>query len=165
MHKVEFTRIASQPDKFLVGMSATMSISTDTTSSLWQRFMPRRKEIKNSIGSALYSVQNFSESGSFESFTPATVFEKWAAVEVPGADAVPEAMQLFVLHGGDYAVFEHRGVPSEFPKTLRYIFSQWLPQSDWQLDEREHFELLQPGWRADDPEAREEVWIPVKNIE
>ena len=164
MHKAEFSRIEEQPDKTLIGMSAKMSVASDATPALWQRFMPRRNEIKNRVGDALYSVQNFSDSGGFENFTPATVFEKWAAVEVaPDDECIPELMQLFTLRGGHYAVFDHTGPPSEFPKTLHFIFSQWLPQSGWELDAREHFEILLPNWRAMDPEAREEVWIPLKS--
>ena len=90
-----------------------------------------------------------------------TIFEKWAAVEVRECEAVPEGMESFVLRRGHYGVFDHQGPPSEFPKTLHYIFNEWLPKSNWQLDGREHFEVLRPGWRADDPQAREEVWIPI----
>jgi AraC family transcriptional regulator len=161
LHKVEFVRVELQPDKLLVGMAAEMSLAADTTPSLWQSFMPRRGEIRSAVGSALYSVQKFPEIVNFESFTPETVFEKWAAVEVTDSDSVPEDMQLFVLRGGYFAVFKHYGPPSGFPKTVKFIFSEWLPGSEWQLDDREHFELLLPGWRADDPKAQEEVWIPL----
>tara|TARA_B110000858_G_scaffold66259_1_gene76845 strand:- start:3536 stop:4027 length:492 start_codon:yes stop_codon:yes gene_type:complete len=161
MHKVEFSRIALQQDKLLVGMSAKMSVANDATASLWQRFMPRRKEIQGAVNSVLYSVQSFPQLDGFDSFTPETVFDKWAAVEVANGDGIPDEMQLFDLRGGHFAVFDHQGPPSEFPKTLGFIFSEWLPNSEWQLDDREHFEKLLPGWRADDPDAREEVWIPL----
>lgn len=162
MHRVNFNRIERQPDKLLVGMAANMSMLKDATAILWRRFMPRRKEIQGVVSEVLYSVQNFAELDGFESFTLETVFEKWAAVEVTNRDNVPDEMQAFVLHGGAYAVFDHFGPPNEFPKTLDFIFSEWLPQSEWRLDEREHFEMLLPDWRADDPNAHEEVWIPVK---
>jgi AraC family transcriptional regulator len=165
LHKVEFARISLQSDKFLVGMAAKMSVASDATPSLWQRFMPRKKEIQNPVSDVLYSVQNFSGSAGFENFTPETVFEKWAAVEVANRDCVPDEMQLFVLRGGHFAVFDHYSPPSEFPKTLNFILSEWLPQSEWQLDGREHFEMLLPDWRADDPNAREEVWMPVKKYD
>ena len=161
MHKIEFIRIALQPDRPLIGMRASMSVAQDATARLWQRFMPRRHEISNAVGETLYSVQNFAELGAFEDFTPETVFEKWAAVEAREYSAVPGGMESFLLRGGHYAVFDHQGPPSEFPKSLHFIFEEWLPKSSWQLDSREHFEVLNPGWRADDPQAREEVWIPV----
>jgi len=165
MHKVEFNRIALRLDSLLVGMSATMSMAKDETPTLWQRFMPRREEIQNRVGEEFYSVQNFSESVAFASFTPESIFEKWAAVEVADESCVPAGMQLFVLKGGYYAVFDHFGPPSEFPKTLDYIYSEWMPHSEWQLDEREHFEILLPGWSPIDPDAQEEVLIPVRRSE
>jgi len=165
MHKVEFSRIALRSDRFLVGMSAKMSIAKDATPKLWQSFMPRRADIQNKVGEEFYSVQNFSESDDFESFAPESVFEKWAAMEVADESCVPTDMQLFVLRGGHYAVFDHYGPPGEFPKTLDYIFSEWMPQSEWLLDGREHFEILRPGWSPIDPDAQEEVWIPVRRSE
>ncbi len=161
MHNVDFSRIVRQLDRHLIGMRASMSVAQDGTPSLWRRFIPRRHEVCNVVGEALYSVQNFAGLDGFENFTPETVFEKWAAVEVRGYEAVPEGMQSFVLRGGHYAVFDHQGPASEFPKTLQFIFKEWLPKSNWRLDGREHFEVLLPGWRADDPLAREEVWIPI----
>ncbi|PCI76834.1 MAG: GyrI-like domain-containing protein [SAR86 cluster bacterium] len=165
MRKVEFNRIALQSDKLLVGMAAKVSVAKDATPVLWQRFMPRRKEIQSTVNEVLYSVQNFSQFDGFKSFAPETVFEKWAAVEVANRDCVPDGMQLFVLQAGHYAVFDHYGPPSEFSMTRNFIFSEWMPKSEWQLDDREHFEILRPDWRADDPNAREEVWIPVKSDE
>lgn len=162
MHRVEFNRIAEQADKPLLGMAARMSLAADTTADLWRRFMPRRKEIPNTSSDVFYSVQNFSGLNGFENFTPETEFEKWAAVEVTNSGPVPDGMQRFVLRGGHFAVFDHFGPPSEFANTLSFIFSEWLPQSEWQLDGREHFEILLPGWRADDPDAHEEVWIPLR---
>lgn len=165
MHKIEFNRIALMEDRPLVGMRVTMSRARDATPDLWRSFMPRRLEIEDATGEALFSVQSFSGVVAFESFTADTEFEKWAAVAVRAGAAVPDGMESFLLRGGHYAVFDHQGPPREFPKTLRYIFAEWLPQAEWQLDDREHFEVLQPGWRADDPEASEEVWIPVRRSE
>ena len=162
MSTSNLNRIAQQQDKFLIGMRASMSLRENTTQALWQSFMPRRNEVQNSVGEALYSVQNFTGLGGLEHFNPSTIFEKWAAREVSSGDVVPEGMELFILHGGHYAVFDNIGPPSEFPKTMNFIFSEWLPNSQWQLDDREHFEILLPGWRADDPKAQEEVWIPIK---
>lgn len=162
MHSISFDRIELQPNKTLIGMNSKMSLASDGTAALWQRFMPRRGEIGHARGPALYSVQSYSGLEVFDNFTPQTEFEKWAAIAVEDVADVPEGMQQFVLRGGNYAVFDHRGPPSEFPKSAQYIFGEWLPVSEWQIDDREHFEVLLPGWRADDPEAQEEVWIPVR---
>ncbi|HSG48158.1 MAG TPA: GyrI-like domain-containing protein, partial [Longimicrobiales bacterium] len=63
---------------------------------------------------------------------------------------------------GLYAVFEHHGTADSFGRTAEYIFGHWLPESPYQLAPREFFEVLGPGYRPDDPEAVEDVWIPIR---
>jgi len=95
-------------------------------------------------------------------FTPETPFEKWAAVEVSDHSDIPPGMEPYTLQGGKYAVFVHRGPASSFAKTSNYIFGVWLPHATYELDSREHFELLGATYRPDDPDAEEEVWIPIR---
>lgn len=45
---------------------------------------------------------------------------------------------------------------------FRYIFGTWLPASGYVLDDRPHFEVLGPGYRPDDPEAEEDIFIPIR---
>lgn len=74
----------------------------------------------------------------------------------------PPEMETYLLKGGKYAVFIHQGLASEATKIMQYIFGQWLPQSKYVLDSREHFEILPEGYSPLDPQAREEIWIPIK---
>lgn len=95
-------------------------------------------------------------------FTPATPFEQWAAVEVENWGVLPEGMEALLLPGGPYAVFIYRGIPAHFSRLAQYIFGHWLPQSTFALDDRPHFEIMGEDYRPDDPNAEEEVWIPLK---
>jgi len=122
--------------------------------------MPRRKEIQNSIGPELYSLQVYGPSY-FANFNPAMEFEKWAATQVSGFDLVPDGMETFTVAGGLYAVFIHKGSSTD-DSTFRYIFTNWLPQSDYLLDDRPHFEVLGEKYKNEDPNSEEEVWIPIK---
>ncbi len=63
-----------------------------------------------------------------------------------------------ILKGGLYAVFIHKGLPQDFPGTAQYIFGSWLPNSEYELDQREHFELLGSKYKTNDPTSKEEVW-------
>lgn len=72
---------------------------------------------------------------------------------------VPEGMEVFELKGGMYAVFVHQGSD---PAIFDYIYGEWLPSSDFELDDRPHFEVLDAQYRHSDPEASEEIWIPVR---
>ncbi len=81
---------------------------------------------------------------------------------IPHGD-IPDKMESYSLSGGKYAVFIHNGPVNTFPETMRYIFESWLPISEYEIDNREHFEILPENYNPMDPEAREEVWIPIKN--
>ena len=87
---------------------------------------------------------------------------KWAAVEVEDYSGKIEGMEEFYLSGGKYAVFEHKGPASSFGEIFGYIFGVWLPGSEYTLDEREHFEILKEDYNPHDPNAEEEIWIPIK---
>lgn len=129
---------------------------------LWQQFMPRRQEINHPIGKDLYSVDVFDPLFLQGKFTPTTEFEKWAAIEVEDFNAVPEGMDMLVLDG-QYMVFQYKGLggPAAAP-FYNLIFTEWLPSSAYQLDNRPHFALMGDKYRRDDPESEEEIWIPVK---
>jgi AraC family transcriptional regulator len=154
-------RIATLPEKQLIGMRTAMSLAQNTTRKLWQRFMPRRKEIEFGTGAPLYSLQVY-DPAYFARFDPAAAFVKWAALEVSQVAQLPEGMEAMVLPGGLYAVFIHKGAASTGAETFQYIFGQWLPGSDYQLDNRPHFELLGEKYKNDDPDSEEEIWIPIK---
>ena len=67
--------------------------------------------------------------------------KKWATVEVMDFDAFPSGMESFTLKGGLYAVFDYKGSSTD-SSIFQYIFQEWLPSSDYELDHRPHFEVL-----------------------
>ena len=139
-----------------------MSISQNKTYELWHGFMPRRKEIKNSIGTDLFSLQVYDHSLDFNDFNQDTEFEKWAAAEVSDFDHIPGDMEAYTLSGGLYAVFLYKGNPNAFEPTFRYIFYTWLPASKYVLDNhRAHFEILGKKYKNNDADSEEEIWVPI----
>jgi AraC family transcriptional regulator len=145
----------------LLGIRQQMSLAENLTAQLWRSFMPRQHEVKNRGTNEYISMQVYSASGG-QLLSPTTVFEKWAAVEVLKHDSVPDGMENYSLRGGQYAVFVHNGPASAAPRTMRHIFGTWLPDSAYELDEREYFEVLPEGYDPLDPHAREEIWIPIR---
>ena len=113
-------------EKNLVGYRLVMSLSKNKTHELWGKFMPKRLEIKNTIGDDLYSVNVF-ESTYFNNFNPNVEFEKWAAIEVNVFDNVPDEMETFVLSGGLYAVFNYKGSSND-SQIFNFIYNEWLPK-------------------------------------
>jgi len=152
-------RIETLDPKTLIGMRLPMSLAADRTRGLWRSFMPRRSEVSNRLTSSFLSMQVYPSPGPP---APDTMFEKWAAVEVEAGTEPPDGMETFELVGGLYAVFIHRGPASAWPRTAQHIFGVWLPASGRQLDARPHFEVLSGDYRPDDPQAEEEVWIPIR---
>lgn len=155
-------RIEILTKKKLVGMRLQMSLSDNRTAELWRSFMPRRKEIKNNLSTELFSMQVYDQSYNFGEFDPDVSFEKWAAIEVSDFSSIPAEMETFALPGGLYSVFIHKGAASNEPKTFQYIFGTWLPNSEYSLDNRPHFEILGVNYKNEDPDSEEEVWIPIK---
>jgi AraC family transcriptional regulator len=151
-------RIEILSEKKLVGKRLQMSLANNKTQDLWQSFMPRRQEVQNTIGTSLYSMQVY-EPSYFNTFNPNAVFEKWAAIEVSAFETIPSGMETFILNGGLYAVFEHKGQSTSI---FEYIFRTWLPNSEYLLDQRPHFELLGEKYKKEDPNSEEEIWIPIK---
>lgn len=145
----------------LVGMHGTQTMDAYDVSTLWRRFMPRRKEIRHVVTSDLYSLSVYPPDF-FIQFNPSTPFEKWAALEVLLYEELPEGMEVLTLPDGLYAVFQHKGDAAAFYALHQYIYTQWLPGSAYVLDDRPHFELLGAGYRHNDPDSEEEVWVPVK---
>lgn len=155
--------IRTLSEKKLIGTYRIMSYSQNTTRALWQSFMPLKKQIKNAIGSDLYNLQIYTSVNHFNAFDPHSEFTKWAAIEVSDFDCIPDSLASYTLKGGLYAVFLHKGLPSKFQKTFDFIFKEWLPKSNYELDHREHFELLGDNYSPTDPNSEEEIWVPIQN--
>ena len=155
-------RIETLPEKKLIGKHVKMSLSNNRTMELFQSFMPKRKEIKNARTTDIFCMQLYDDSYDFKDFNLEAEFEKWAAIEVSDFDTIPEGMEPHTIIGGPYAVFVHHGPATDGEKTFRYIFSEWLPNSEYELDKREHFEILGEKYKNNDPASEEEVWIPIK---
>ncbi|MEM6685276.1 MAG: GyrI-like domain-containing protein [Bacteroidota bacterium] len=149
------------PQKKLVGKSKRMSLLQNTTPILWKSFMQQRDRIQHTVGTDLYSLQVY-DALYFEDFSPQTEFTKYALTEVTDFETIPNEMECFVLEGGLYAVFIYKGLPENFAEAFQYIFYTWLPNSDYELDHRPHFEVLKTTYNPTHEESEEAVWIPIK---
>jgi len=153
-------RIENIKEKKLVGKRIKTSLSNNKTGKLWKSFMLRRKEITNNLTTDLFSLQIYDPSH-FDSFDPSKEFEKWALIEVADFNNIPNEMETLILTGGQYAVFLHKGSSND-NSIFQYIFSTWLPNSEYLLDNRPHFEILGEKYKNGDPNSEEEIWVPIK---
>lgn len=157
-HRIEQTK-----DRLVVGMKAKMSFQTiqQETGILARQFMPRRKEVSLRIGTHVFSIQDYGKL-LMKDLTPQTEFEKWVGVEVSNFDNVPKGMETFVLKAGMYAVFTYKGAMQVVSKFRQFIFQDWLPNSNYQLDARAHFEILPENYSKDLYSTEEDIWIPIR---
>lgn len=147
--------------KVIAGQRLNMSFRQNKTGALWQSFMPRRGEIKNPVDASFYSLEVY-PFGFFDDFKPDNEFEKWAGVEVNNDAEQPDGIELLTIPAGQYAVFTHRGPASTGPKTYQYIFGVWLPGSDYVIDDRPHFALMDEKYKHEQPDSEEDIYIPIK---
>src|SRR5690606_38388960 len=133
-------RIETLSEKKLVGKKRTMSFANYKIGELWQSFMPVRKKITNNLNGYLISMVIYKPTH-FIDFKPTNEFERWATVEVEDFCNVPTEMEIFVLPAGLYAVFNKKGLSTD-NTIFQYIFGTWLPNSNYVLDDRPHFEVL-----------------------
>ena len=149
--------------KLLVGMSLQMNLAENQTYTLWRNFMPRKKEICKVTGTELISMEIYHDDSYFDQFDLNTHFEKWAVVEVAAIESIPAGMQAFELSGGLYAQFTHHGPAADFAKTFGHIFTVWLPDSGYRIDNsRPHFEVMGAKYNHNELDSEEEVWVPIK---
>lgn len=153
-------RIETLKAKRLVGKRLTMSLTNNKTSELWKSFMPKRRKITNNLTNDLISMQVY-KPNHFAEFSPTNEFVKWATVEVVDFDNVPSDLETFTLTGGLYAVFDYKGSSAD-SSVFQYIFGTWLPNSDYLLDDRPHFEVLGEKYKNADPNSEEKIWIPIR---
>ena len=153
-------RIEIITEKKLVGKKVKMNLINNQTGVLWGSFAPKIKDIKNRISTDKISMQVYDKEY-FREFNPTNEFEKWATVEVRTFDDVEKELEIFVLQGGKYAVFDYKGSSND-NSIFQYIFTKWLPNSEYELDNRPHFEVLGEKYKNNDPNSEEEIWIPIR---
>jgi len=127
-------KIITLTGKKLVGHSIEMSLQNNKNMELFSGFMPKKNQIKNVVSNNVFEVMIYNSSY-FKGFSPTNTFTKWA---------------------------KYKGLPQGFGKLMGYIMANWLPQSNYQLDNRPHFNVLGENYKRDNPESEEDVYIPIK---
>lgn len=149
-------RIVNLQEKKIVGLKSKMlQHQYGNIVALWKQFMPRKKEILNTLNSELIALQNYSDFGNFEK-----PFDIWACVEVTDLNVIPEGMLFNTIPKGEYAVFPHKGMDAS--AIYQKIMTEWLPKSGYQIDNRPHFQVMGEKYKQGSPDSEEDFYVPVK---
>ncbi|MEY2963599.1 MAG: hypothetical protein RL754_860 [Bacteroidota bacterium] len=141
----------------LCGVSAPMSLRSFTPWTLWPKVMHQLSQVSNRCNGDLISLRSFDGIPVFGP-TADPSFTYWGGVEVNGEN---EGFEHRSIPGGLYAVFHYQGLSSD-SAIWRYIYGQWLPSSDYELDDRPHFERLGSKYKNNDPLSEEDIYIPIR---
>ena len=150
-------RIEIIETKKLIGFSITTSFHEDKTPIVWRKLMMRRNEISNRVSNQLFSLQIYPEN-----FTPNQSFIKYALAEVSDFNNIPNDFESFELERGKYLVFNYKGKAENGPEIFRYLFQNFIPENQFEVDDRPHFEIFGDNYNPNDNSAEEEIWIPIK---
>ncbi|MCF8340234.1 MAG: GyrI-like domain-containing protein [Chitinophagaceae bacterium] len=157
--------VKQMPDKLIVGRRIATSSAQYNPFELWSKFMPKRKEILNTISPELFSVQVFQENTfSSTTFNENTLFEMWAAVEVSKIEQIPTELESTIIVGGAFVTFILKGEQPTLTEHYNYIINDWLPKEGYRIDNRAHFQVMGDKYKRNDPNSEEEVWIPIAEI-
>lgn len=156
-------RVVDSKEILVVGLKAETNFHdiSQVTPQLAKQFMPRLGDIKSRKDTFTLSLQNYNHFD-FKTFNPNETFDKWVGVEVTSLEDVPEKMKTLTITSGRYLVIDFRGLISDFIILWQNIHSSWLPNSEYELDDRPHFEKLPPSYNPMQPVNEEEIWIPIK---
>lgn len=150
-------RIEIIESKKLIGFSITTSFQEDKTPIVWRKLMMRKNEITSRISDHLFSLQIYPEN-----FSPNRSFTKYALAEVSDFDNMPNDFETFALEGGKYLVFSYQGKAENGPELFGYIFQNFIPENNFEVDDRPHFEIFGYDYNPSNESAEEEIWIPIK---
>lgn len=152
-------KIVTLESKKYVGLNKVMTLREDKTFDLWNSFMPLRKTIKNSINNNLVSLQVYDSTPSVISMNKS--FTKWVLVEVDDFSKIPDKLESFEFEGGMYAVFNYKGLSTD-KSIFVEIYTNWLPDSIYALDNRPHFQVMGEKYKINDSNSEEEIWVPIQ---
>lgn len=159
---IEGPRIETLRGMTVVGLCRAMSFAESSMGELWRAFRPRVHEVRYRTSDNFISMRIY-EDPLVTAPTLGSRFEQWAAVEVNKPREIPAGLRSHEVEGGLYACFTYVGRADTFADSARHIYSEWLPGSAYRLADRAFFEVLGPSYRPDDPDAREDIWIPIRS--
>lgn len=148
------------PEKILVGISFFISDDSEINdlSKEWNRFLSEVASVKNkTTPEKYYQVQYWSDNqelGGLYFFT---------GIEVTHIEDLNPLFVIKTIPKGRYLRFIHKGFSNKVGYTYRYIYNQFLPETDYKLTKPFNFEYY--GEKCLGPyneDSESEIYIPVE---
>jgi AraC family transcriptional regulator len=148
------------PEKILVGISFFIEDETEINdlSEEWNRLISEKSTIKNkTVPEKYYQVQYWSENqelGGMYFFT---------GMEVTQIENLNPLFVIKTIPKGRYLRFIHKGFSNKVGYTYRYIYTQFLPDTDYKLTKPFNFEYYGENYKGPfNEDSESEIYIPVE---
>ncbi len=156
-------KIITLPETHLLGHSIQTTLTKNESKQLWTTFRQDLSKTAYSAAHTFYNVHQYKNLDFFKQYSPNTEFIKWACTKLNPDLACPDGFKSLQIETGLYAIFEHHGSVLDFNRTMTFILQEWLPNSEYVLDHRAHFEVLDHRYLGPmNPDSVEDVYIPIK---
>ena len=155
MIHLEIPRFQDGKLMLIAGLSERYTCETSSgIPAQWQRFAPRIGNIPGQVGRTAYGVRcNSDDEGSMDYL---------CGVEVSDFSSLPADLSRLCIPAQRYAVFSHRDHISRIRSTWHTIFSQWLPESGYEVVDAPDFEQYGEEFDPRTGTGLVEIWIPIK---
>jgi AraC family transcriptional regulator len=152
---VKPTRIENGKPLLIAGLEERYTWETSKAApAQWQRFVPYLGNISRQVGRTTFGVShNGDDEGNFDYI---------AGVEVADFSDLPAAFSRLRIGPQKYAVFSHREHISTIRRTVKTIWSKWLPESGHEVADAPNFERIGEEFDPQTGMGGFEIWIPIK---
>lgn len=152
------------PERKIIGLRGTTTLSETKIPMLWQIFLPRIEEVRNRKETMQgFGVCEVDPGFDMSKFNEETEYTELVGVEVCDYSFIPQGMSCRRIPEGKYAVFTHRGKAEKLQITYDYIWGTWVPCSGFEVDLRDDFELYDGRFLGpDNDESEIDIYLPVK---
>ena len=151
-------RLIGLQTRFISGLSPD-SNAGPVIGPLWGQLHARAGEIQQKDATRLFGYTWFAD--------PATrsrddELEYLCGAEAAEGASLPEGMVEITTAASLYAIFEHRGSMLTYGDTLKSIYGEWLPASEYEGNGLGDVELYDERWSMEGPDSIFECWIGIK---
>ncbi|MEC3861498.1 GyrI-like domain-containing protein [Mesobacterium sp. TK19101] len=155
MRNIPSPEVIEMPQRVLVGQGDRYTMETrDKIPAQWEAFFAAGYDIANAVPGAMFGVSTEADgNGGFRYFVAREVSELPATL--------PEGTCAVTLSSGTYAVLRRFGPIFRLPQDLDWMFSDWLPASDYHQREGAVFECYPDDPRNGPDGMAYELWVPV----
>jgi predicted transcriptional regulator YdeE len=147
---------------FLVGFKGNTKKGFLVIPRLWSKLHKAKSNIKNRLDmNFVVGANDYTGDNLYKEEHPS--FDYYAAVEVSKPEEITPDMSVLTLPAGKYVVFIYKGKAKDsMQPVMDYIYKEWFPQSNCQLNESARMDFIRYGEKADEKgDSRIEVWVPV----